>query len=186
MPKRLLGVLIVAWSILLVSAFFPFVRTLTIYPGGIPEDFEWSELFWSFKGRCVIVGLGDHNSIGPSSLEYPNIFWKERFFGDYFGWASNELGYGFGLSLILMFGMQVLTLLCAFLAILKRNQGLLVASGVTSALVMASMFLAYASLGARHEKTFEIGFWLTFLSMILLSSVALANSKRTRTVPSPS
>lgn len=90
-----------------------------------------------------------------------------------------------GQSLVLMSSMQVLTLLFAFLVILGKTQPPLVASGVVSALVLFLMLLVYIDLGERHEKAFEMGFWLTFLSVTLLSAIALVLFRQTRTVSHP-
>jgi hypothetical protein len=142
------------------SILYPFLQVQLF---GI-ETFTGSpgpETFWSFKVTTVYFQTPDNAGV-PIVREY----WFADCWTRYVNYRTMELGLGIGYVLVFMFGIQVLTILFAALAISRVKSYPFLSATILNVSITFCMWLTgRAFIYPHYRYEFQAGFWLTFTSV---------------------
>lgn len=150
------------------SIFYPFLQVQLF---GI-ETFTGSpgpETFWSFKVTTVYFRTPDNPGV-PIMREYRFVdCWTE-----YISYKAIELGLGIGSVLVFMFGIQVLTILFASLAIFRvKPYPFLTATILNVSITFCMWLTSRAFIYPYYWYGFQAAFWLTFASATLFLAASI-------------
>lgn len=146
----------------LCSIVYPFLQvslfgiyTFTGAPG--------PETFWSFKVTTIFFRTPDNP--GPTII---GEYWFADYWTQYASYKTAELGFGIGSILAFMWGVQVLTVLFAVLAIARVKPYLFLSSAIFNVCIIVSMWLtSRAFTYSYYRYSFQAGFWLAAASATL-------------------
>jgi hypothetical protein len=167
--KSVLRVLAAFACVLFIgSILYPFLQVQLF---GI-ETFTGSpgpETFWSFKVTTVYFRTPDNPGV-PIMREY----WFADYWTEYINYKTLELGLGIGYILVFMFGIQVLTILFAILAISRVKPYQFLSATIPNVLITFCMWLtSRAFIHPYYWVEFQTGFWLTFASVTLFLAASI-------------
>jgi len=143
-----------------VSIFMPFLQMWWPSETGFAPSGTFRSIFWSFKKTELTYAW---LSGGKS----------EVWFADY--WGRDEAIMS---ALIVMFGFQLLTVLCSVMAIFRVKPYLLILSVGLNVSTTFCMWLVSRMLDPLYNKSFEYGFWFTFPSATLYLVAFLLSWRR--------
>jgi hypothetical protein len=155
-----------ACAVLAISIFNPFLSARADFGGfWIPEYYpefysDWPGVMWSFRQSFVILPMNWSGTVSYVEVSLGQ-YWLQFWGTGITGWT--------GYTLMLIFVLQVSTIVSGFLAILKNNPTSIILSPVFNLLMVILASLVYWSMEESfwREKELLFGFWLFITSTIM-------------------
>jgi len=159
--RALVALSLFAFFLFLVSTVFPFLLEHRARAGTTWVFARDDVSYWSFKSSTQHFVLGEPR--------FPTV---ESWFYNF--WVEIE-GYRTGLAaiLVLMFLVQILTLITGLAYAFSKKRLLAVAPAVLASIVIALMTYVNNSLSHLWSNSTDIGYWCAFPSLLVWLLVAI-------------
>lgn len=143
-------------AILLTSVFNPFLNAHWIglqIPGSASS---WPGEMWSFR---------QHFYCWRSDMFDRRLARVERSFGQYWLQDWREIASWTGYALMLMLVLQVLTIVLGIFVIFKSTCSSILLPALLNSMIAVLIIVISNSMSKYYARTFQLGFWLTLLSI---------------------